>query len=199
MTVRRDIKLRRGNEIDLRFFKAISQEDRYLALHILNERAASPSEVAAELGITVSKASYHMRTLQRLGCAEIIEEVPRRGATERFYRATRPTFFGDDDWVRIPLSMRGSITEKLLTVIGRYISQALLEGTFEARDDRHYSWTRMIVDEQGWGESMAVLLDAMEKLMGIQTASRERLAEGDGMPISMAALLMGFECSSSRA
>jgi len=200
LTARRDIKLRRGCEIDLRFFKAISHEDRYLALHILNERVASPTEVAAELGITVSKASYHMRTLLRLGCAEIVEEVPRRGSTtEHFYRATHPSFFSDEDWVRIPRSMRESITGKQLTVIGRYISQALLEGTFEARDDRHYSWMRMIVDEQGWGESMGILLDALERLQEVQAASRERLDEGEGVPISIAVLLMGFEALSSQA
>jgi predicted ArsR family transcriptional regulator len=199
LSSRPDIKLQRSNEIDLSLIRAMAHKDRYLALHILNERVASPNELAKEIGTPTSRLAYHVRELEKYGCIELIGTKPRRGATEHFYRATKRAFFDDEDWVRMPRSFRESVIGRHLAMAGRYIGEALEEGTFEARPDRHHSWTRMIVDEQGWTDSMAVLLEALDKLLEIQAASSDRLDEGAGPAIPMAVSMMGFEATSSKA
>lgn len=69
--------------------KAMSHPLRVQALTILNERVASPSDIAAELGMPIGRVSYHVRALLDLGCIEEVETRPVRGALEHLYRAVR--------------------------------------------------------------------------------------------------------------
>lgn len=78
--------------IDPRLAKALSNGVRARALDLLAERAMSPTAIATELGLDVRGVAYHVRVLKKLGCAELVETRPRRGAVEHVYRAA--------DWVR---------------------------------------------------------------------------------------------------
>jgi DNA-binding transcriptional ArsR family regulator len=49
---------------------------------------SSATEVAARLGETRQRVNYHVRSLEKAGLAELVEERPRRGCTERVMRAT---------------------------------------------------------------------------------------------------------------
>jgi DNA-binding transcriptional ArsR family regulator len=40
------------------------------------------------LGLARQKVNYHLRALERAGLVELVGEIPRRGLTERLYRAT---------------------------------------------------------------------------------------------------------------
>jgi len=60
---------------------------RVRALAIFQERAASPSELAQELGQPLGNVSYHVRLLHELGLIELVSTTPRRGALEHHYRA----------------------------------------------------------------------------------------------------------------
>ena len=62
---------------------------------LLNERVASPSELADELGEPLGNVSYHMRRLAELECIELVRTTPVRGALEHHYRATARPVFGD--------------------------------------------------------------------------------------------------------
>ncbi len=179
--------------IDLNLVKALAHPYRYEALWHLNKRVASPTELADEMGIDVSKLAYHVRELERLECIELVKTTPRRGATEHFYRARKRAFFSDKEWVQLPPSIRESIVAMDINVTGRNIGRAIEAGTFEAREDRHHTYTPMIVDEQGWTEAMAALMELLEKLMEIEAASTERLVKSKEESIPMAVSLIGFE------
>jgi len=73
--------------IDPRLAKALSSEVRALALELLAAGAWSPKEIAVELGLDVRGVAYHVRVLKKLGCIELVETRPRRGAIEHVYRA----------------------------------------------------------------------------------------------------------------
>lgn len=49
---------------------------------------ASATEVAERLGETRQRVNYHVRSLEKAGLVELVEERPRRGCTERVMRAT---------------------------------------------------------------------------------------------------------------
>jgi len=70
---------------------------------------------------------------------------------------------------------------------------ALREGTFEARSDRHVSWTPLIVDEEGWKDLAALLAETLEGVLDIQTQSAGRLAETSGEGIPAAVTMIGYE------
>ncbi|HEU5471067.1 MAG TPA: helix-turn-helix domain-containing protein [Actinophytocola sp.] len=56
---------------------------------------ASATQLAGELEIPRQKLNYHLRTLERAGLVELVEERRRRGCTERILRATAYAFVVD--------------------------------------------------------------------------------------------------------
>ncbi len=78
---------------DQTLIKALSHPLRAQALTILNQRVASPKEIAGELSEQVGKVSYHVKELQNLGCVELVDTAQRRGATEHYYRGVDQAHF----------------------------------------------------------------------------------------------------------
>jgi DNA-binding transcriptional ArsR family regulator len=77
-----------GHEmVDQQVIKALVHPVRARALAILNDRTASPNEIAKELGQGVGHVSYHINVLKKCGCIELVDTAPRRGAVEHYYRA----------------------------------------------------------------------------------------------------------------
>ena len=72
---------------DPRYVKALSHPIRVRVLALLEERMASPVELAEVLGVSLGSVSYHVRNLHRLGLIELKKETRRRGAIEHHYRA----------------------------------------------------------------------------------------------------------------
>lgn len=76
--------------------KALSHPVRAQALTILNARVASPSEIAEELELPLGNVAYHVNELEKFGCVELVRTVPKRGATEHFYRGVAQKYLSDD-------------------------------------------------------------------------------------------------------
>src|SRR5215212_7372531 len=60
---------------DPRYVKAMSHPLRVRILALLDERAASPVELAGWLGATLGTVAYHVRTLERIGLIELVHET----------------------------------------------------------------------------------------------------------------------------
>jgi len=176
--------------VDQKVIKALAHPVRARALAILNERVASPNEIAKELGQSVGHVSYHINVLKKCECIELVDTAPRRGAVEHYYRATSRVFIDDEAWRRLPASVRPSLTATLLQDLVEDAGGALDAGTFDAREDRHLAWTPMIVDEQGWGDINEALAALLARVLEIQAASGERLtAAGEpGVQVSVASM-----------
>ncbi|HEX7244234.1 MAG TPA: hypothetical protein VF245_01555 [Solirubrobacterales bacterium] len=74
--------------IDTRLAKALSRSLRADALALIGEGVNSPKLIAAKLDRDLRTVAYHVRVLRNLGCIELVETHPRRGATEHVYRLT---------------------------------------------------------------------------------------------------------------
>ena len=79
------------HSLDPRLAKALSNDVRAGALELLAEGPKSPKSIADVLGIDLRSVAYHVRVLKKLGCIELVETLPRRGAVEHVYRVA--------DWV----------------------------------------------------------------------------------------------------
>ena len=167
------------------------------ALAILNERIASPNEIAQELGQSVGHVSYHVNVLKKCECIELVDTASRRGAVEHFYRATIRLLIDDETWARLPASIRPSLTATLLQDLVKDAGGALSAGTFDARPDSHLTWTPMILDEEGWQEASGSLRELLERILEIQALSAERLTKAGeaGFRVSVAA--MAYETPTS--
>ncbi len=184
--------------IDQRLVKALTHELRVEILGILNERIASPNELAKELGEGLSQVSYHVKVLRDFECIKLVKTTPRRGAVEHYYRATSRAFLADRDWNRLPDSIRPGLSADLLELIVGDGVAALEEGTFDARKDRHLSRTLLIVDELGWRDLIDVLKSTREEVEEIQAKSSGRLAKSGESELTVSAALMGFEIPEPR-
>jgi hypothetical protein len=184
---------RQQGGIDQRLVKALSHPHRLHALKILNERTASPIQLAPIVGTTVGRIAYHVRELERLDCIELVDTRPVRGATEHFYRATARAFFSAEEWAQLPESVRSSISGMMVTEMWGFIGDAITAGSFDAREDRHLSWTPMVVDEEGWTELHEILDRALEEVLDVQTASAARIARSASEGTRVAAALTCFE------
>lgn len=81
-----------GKSIEKRLEIALSHPLRARALAILDERVASPKELALELGAPLGVIAYHVRVLGSLELIELVDQTQRRGAVEHRYTAVpRPT------------------------------------------------------------------------------------------------------------
>src|SRR5215218_4039911 len=97
-------------------------------LAVLNERIASPNEIAKEVDIPVSDISYHARRLREEGHIRLVETRRRRGALEHFYEAVEPLIIDDDHWLRLPEAVRTQVNGRIFQWILGDMIDALEEG-----------------------------------------------------------------------
>jgi DNA-binding transcriptional ArsR family regulator len=163
--------------VDQRVVKALAHPLRSRLLAILNERVASPNELAGELGESLGVVAYHVRILADIKAVELVDTAQRRGATEHYYRATMRPFFVGRDWTRLPESLRRSISDSTLALIFEDVSKAVENGAFDSRPDRHLSRAPLVLDEEGWQEIADMLAHLLHRSLEIQAESADRLAK----------------------
>jgi DNA-binding transcriptional ArsR family regulator len=181
--------------VDPRLAKALSHPMRGRILTILNERVASPNEIAQTIDERLPNVSYHVRALQELGCIELVSTAQRRGAIEHYYRAVVRPLFSDRDWKRLPRSARQSVSDVGLQMIWEDTSAAMSTGSFESRPDRHLSRTPLMLDEPGWREVNDLLQKVHAQVEGAAARSAKRLAESGDDPIPTRLAMIHFEAT----
>lgn len=184
---------KKSTGVDQRLVKALAHPLRVEILTILNERMASPNELSKELDEGLSQVSYHVKVLKDFECIEMVKTEPRRGAVEHYYRATSRAFLTDSDWRSLPESVKPGVSASSIQMIVDDVVGALMAGTFDARDDRHLSWTPGVVDQKGWEESVDLANETLEKFIKIHAASLKRLAKSGEEGITSTAVVMNFE------
>ena len=192
-------KKKKGTGVDQRLVKALAHPLRVEILTILNERMASPNELSKELEEGLSQVSYHVKVLKDFECIEMVKTEPRRGAVEHYYRATSRAFLTDSDWQSLPESVKPGVSASSIQMIIDDVVGALTGGTFDARDDRHLSWTPGVVDQQGWEDAVDLANETLDRVLAIHAESAKRLAKSgeEGIPATM--VVMNFQGLSAEA
>jgi DNA-binding transcriptional ArsR family regulator len=165
---------------DTKMAKAMAHPVRVQSLSILNERVASPSDIAEELGLPVANVAYHVRALLQLGCIEEVETRPVRGALEHRYRALRRALLKPDEWVSIPPNARQGMAAAIFEAAFDDAAEAMKVGVFEEKqEDQHISYTPLMLDEEGWAMFTARLDDLLGEVMEMQATCAVRLADNE--------------------
>jgi DNA-binding transcriptional ArsR family regulator len=190
-----DMAKEQAGLVDARLAKALSHPMRAHILAILNDRVASPNEIAGMINERLPNVSYHVRALHELECIELVRTAQRRGAIEHYYRALKRPFFSDRDWKRLPQSARQAMSDVALQLIWDDVSTAIEENTFERRPDRYLTRSPLVLDERGWGELNEVLGGVLAEAERIGSQSVKRLAKADEIGIPTRLVMMHFEAS----
>ena len=179
--------------IDQRIVKALAHPLRIRMLSVLNQRVASPSELAGELGEPIGNVSYHMRTLADLGMVELVRTEPRRGAVEHYYRAIERPHLPSQDWTQLPASVRRSVSDSVGRQVLDDFTSASKDGGFE-RPGAHLSRIPLALDEKGWKEAGKALDEFVKKLEKIGASAADRAGDdADGTAVAAGIVLMMFD------
>lgn len=178
--------------------KALAHPLRVRILSSLHKGISSPNQLAQELGEPLGNVSYHVKTLLEYDCVELVKTEPRRGAVEHFYRATDRAFLSDSDWAKIPASARKGISGSILASIGQSATEAMAEGTLDARSDSHLSDTPLQLDKQGWKELNKVLTETVDKATAIQKEASKRMGKDKDKALQTKLAIMHFEVPSAK-
>jgi DNA-binding transcriptional ArsR family regulator len=172
-----------GETIDQNLVRALAHPMRVRILESLQGRTASPTELAREFRESLGVVSYHANALLDVDCIEQVRTRPKRGTIEHFYTARPRSFIGHQDWRKVPLSVRGGVTDEALRTLVAKVGAAIDADTIDSREDTTLNWMPITVDEQGWRATAEILDRALRELMEVATASRERLDGEDGIPV----------------
>ena len=175
--------------------KAMAHPLRVRILGILDDRVASPSELADELNADLGVVSYHVRTLARAGLLKLVRKKQRRGAVEHFYKAAERPVITDDAWKSMPSIVKQAAVGSALNQIAEHVTSAAEAGGFD-REDMHMTRSPVTVDAKGWAEISKTLEKARKEFETIAKRSNERLAKsGSEGAIDASVVLMFFEAA----
>lgn len=163
--------------IDDELARAISHPTRAQILAEANERVMSPSQFAKRHDLDLSQVSYHFRQLEKYECLEIVAEVPVRGSTEHFYKASRRALFDGKAWENLPETIKNKISGRTITDLLGAVAEAMLEETFDERDDRHLAWDKVVLDQRGWEEVERIFRNAIYRTLKASSEAELRLSQ----------------------
>jgi DNA-binding transcriptional ArsR family regulator len=181
---------------DPRYVKALSHPLRVRILALLEERTASPVELAAWLGATLGTVAYHVRTLERIGLIELMRETRVRGAVEHHYRARERPSVSDEAWAAAPPIVKQAAVSASLETIGAYARAASAAGGFD-HGNSHLSRTALRLDDRGLNDLSRACLRLLAQVDRIEEAAKERteLNPHTGETKDVALVMMLFEAA----
>ncbi len=169
--------------------KALAHPLRTRILAALEDRIASPSELAAELDVSLGVMSYHVRRLEALGLVKLVKRTPRRGAVEHYYKATARPRITSAGWGATPGVVKEAMIAASVQQLGHYISDAVAAGGFD-QPESHLTRSPVTVDAQGWRELAGELDALLERIQQIEAASKKRLIPVDHVDEQQATVVL---------
>jgi DNA-binding transcriptional ArsR family regulator len=181
---------------DPRYVKAMSHPLRVRILALLDERTASPVELAGWLGATLGTVSYHVRTLERIGLIELVRQTRVRGAVEHHYRAKARPRVSDEAWAAAPPIAKQAAVSASLQTIDAYAHAASAAGGFD-HGNAHLTRTLLQLDARGFSELSRACLRLLAQVERIEEAAQERMQRNphDGESKNAALVMMLFEAA----
>jgi hypothetical protein len=163
----------------------------------LNRRELSPKRLHALMDdLTLPGSDRRLQKLARQGwAAEVRQETggARRGAVEHFYRAVGPALIDNESWAEIPDAIKVTITSRTFEQLREKVKEAVDVGTFDARTDRHLTWSLLCLDQVGWEAVVGVVDAFFETLFEEEKDAKQRIAEHRGKPILATVGMAAFE------
>src|SRR4051794_26045578 len=135
---------------DPRLVKALAHPLRVQILSTLEDRIASPSDLAAELDAPLGNVSYHVRTLADLGLVKLVKRRTRRGAVERYYQARGRAQVSNRAWAQVPGVVKRSMVAVALEQAVDAAGAAAAAGGFD-HEDANLSRQAGTLDAEAFG------------------------------------------------
>jgi len=164
-----------------RVLRALNHPLRRRVLRALVDGSSSASTLSKELGVGLGLVSYHLNQVLARECevVELVKEVPRRGATEKFYRLKFQALSGGDS---APGSRAMSLEECFIVAVA-----AMEANVFEALDGSSWDWFLAQVDSRGWAEIAAASEEFNDRARAAVEATRARSGQAESREVVVGA------------
>jgi hypothetical protein len=163
----------------------------------LNEREISVTQFHREFGGAskpgITRRFKGLEGSGWVGKGEIKTGGTRRGAREQFYRATKPAVHLYDPCAGAPSVLRGTESWNAFERLCASIKEAMMSATFDAREDRYFTWSLISLDRQGWESVIAGIESLTEFISQEQEQAKIRMAKSGEKPIRMTVGLGAME------
>lgn len=158
----------------------------------LQERRATPRELAQWLGSSLGAVSYHVRTLHQLGMIELVATTQVRGAIAHHYRAKERPRFSDESWAAASPVVKQAAVAATLATMSEYAHASADAGGFE-RDEARLHRGRLRLDAKGWEAASDACVKAVRRIVEIEAQAEQRLAKnprGDDVTDATVAIML---------
>jgi DNA-binding transcriptional ArsR family regulator len=164
------------NISDPRYVKALSHPLRVRILALLQERTASPRELAEWLDATLGTVSYHVRTLHEFGLIELVNTTQVRGAIAHHYKARVRPRVDDEAWASAAPIVKQAAVGAALQTVDDYARASAAAGGFD-RGEAQLSRTNLRLDAKGWQQAAKACEKLLADLARIEEAAAKRIAK----------------------
>lgn len=166
-----------------------------------NQQMISATQFQRQFGGDINKLRRLFKKIAEYGWLKEVDWQTggrRRGATEKFYRATRPIFAEADEFLAdLPETLRKTEVGRAFEQICLDFVAAMEAETVDRRDDRYVALSMVQLDRQGW-ERVAALLDELwEIVRREEKEAKERLEKSGDRPVAMTVALGLYETAKS--
>jgi DNA-binding transcriptional ArsR family regulator len=158
--------------------RALAHPLRVRMLSILQEREASPKELAAEFEIPLANVAYHIQVLRKLKLIRLVKKTPRRGAVEHHYKADHAAHIDKVAWGETPGLVKDTMIAAAVEEIARDVNDATEVGGFD-QEDIHISRSRLLLDQPAWDELADILKAALDRGYELEKEAAKRLRKAD--------------------
>ncbi|HEX8121721.1 MAG TPA: winged helix-turn-helix domain-containing protein [Solirubrobacteraceae bacterium] len=169
---------------DPRLVKALAHPIRMKILHILDERTATPKELAAVLGLPLENVSYHVRTLKDFGFIKLEKTRQVRGAVEHHYKLAARPQIGNKLWSELPRVVQEALVDADLNAFVEELGRGAMQGGFD-RAEANLSNYSLPLDEDGIKEVSEILMDAQDRIEAVSQKAQKRIKDGDATRMSL--------------
>jgi DNA-binding transcriptional ArsR family regulator len=178
--------------------KALAHPLRVQILSTLEDRIASPSDLATELGAPLGNVSYHVRTLADLGLVKLVKRRTRRGAVEHYYQARGRAQVSNRAWAQVPGVVKRSMVAVALEQAVDQAGAAAAAGGFD-HEDSNLSRQSVTLDREGFAELSQAIARLHEEVAGIHERSAGRLQDDGDSAVQAGVVTMLFEAAQGGA
>jgi hypothetical protein len=157
----------------------------------------SPAQLSRVLTADLGSVSYHVRRLEELECAELVETRPVRGAVEHFYRATQQPLIDTDEFEELDgITAEDMVCHAIQRILDDFVASRIAE-LVGFDKNFHITRTPRILDEEGLQEGLEAFERCRLELADIERRSVERRSSSGAPGIPISASLAFFKVPST--
>jgi AcrR family transcriptional regulator len=162
-------------------------------LFFLEKRAATPRQIAAEIGDNPAVVASYLKDLASIGAVEA--EGEEHG--EVLYRSPsaihKLSMVSYQQAAMMSPEERSDLTRRAWEAIAKDVDASRQSGIFDSRLDRYLTRTPLALDETGWRELTDLHEEMLHAGFEIQARSTQRLKDTKEKPIEVRSVQLAFE------